>query len=335
MFNKSMNDEKVDKLSIHQFYNLEPPFFEEFIIDFKNKIAYWDLNPDFFLNINEYKRIYNKSNNISFDVFEKLYSNVSFDTYRLTEDKIDEFFKKIDFIDSFPIYSEEKKHLKHVSLSEFFDIQFTFYYAQGKKREYIIEDKFPKNWGYFGELIENLVGLDVLNVKYLTANLYQEVKESDELNISKMRFKHQYPHMFDDGDEVDMLFDFKEKTMNGVFNYNGYRQNLNLELSNEKLFYIYQSIQSNKIINWNDKNFQKGAYNHNLIIYDGYMWRLDLQFDNGSVLSFSGSNEHPDTYPFFALEILNITGYDIFRLDKIYYDQLKLYEKYAMEHLID
>ena len=202
------------------------------------------------------------------------------------------------------------------------------------KREYIIEDEFPENWFYFGELLEELIGFDVLNIKdlkYLKTDLNQDNLECD---IEKIRFKHSYSHIIVKSNHVDIIFDFKEKTLKGIFNYNDLRKNLNLELSNEQIFYIWKSIYANNIFAWNEKRYQEGAHAHNFITFDGYRWRLDLLFKDGSFLSFSGLNEHPDTYPFFAIDILNITGYDILRIDKIYYEQFEYYKKYGLKHLI-
>lgn len=205
----SIDDGRLDKISIMQNYNLEPSFIEEFIIDFKNKRAYWDLNPDFFTNILEYKELYESPYNLSFNLFEKLYSKVSFETYELSEEKINEFIKKFDFIESFPIYTEEKMYDNYVSLREFFNIYVTSYHPYGKKREYLIEENFPEQWSYFGELIEDLIGFDVLNIKdlkYLTSNINHDFKDNRfykndvELGIAKIKFKHYYSHIINDND---------------------------------------------------------------------------------------------------------------------------------------
>ena len=115
----SIDDGQIDKLTIYQDYNTEPTFIEKFIIDFKNKKAYWDLNPDFFWKLEEYKDLYASDYNMTFKVFEKFYSKVSLETYPLTDEKINEFFGKFDFIESFPIYDEERMYSDKCCLNRF------------------------------------------------------------------------------------------------------------------------------------------------------------------------------------------------------------------------
>lgn len=184
---------------------------------------------------------------------------------------------------------------------------------------------------YFGELIEDLVEFDALNTKNF--KYFNTDNNPDIFKIKKMRFKHSFPHMINKTDEVDIIFNLKENTIKGLFIYNGAGKNIDMQLENWQKLNILFSIDSNKIIHWNERNYQKGAYDFDCITCDGYRWRLDLQFDDESILSFSSSNQHPDTYPFFAMDIINITGFDFLRLDQIHYEKLNLYKKYGSKYL--
>lgn len=334
----SVDENGMEMISIHQHYNTEPPFFINFIIDFKSKKAYWDINPDLGFHLGRYRTIYDSPCNISFDVFEKFYSKVSVKPYELDEDKIREFFEKLDFMDTFPIYSNEKKYCTYNNLDYFFRVSITSSHPYGIERDYLFEDKSPQ-LNHFGKLVENLIGVDILNIhdlKYLKSN--SDLKEfwgqeNSALVVEKMRFKHQYLNRFTDRIPVDVVFDFGQKRLKGVFKYDKDLKTLDEELTDKQINHIVESMNSNDITKWNLKDYQKSAHAHKSIKLHGYDWRLDLKFTDESILSFSGTNEHPDTYPFFAMDILNITGYDILRLDRIYYDDLNNYKKYGLKQL--
>ena len=134
----AINDGQFDKITIRQYFNTEPHFYEEFIIDFKKQKAYWNIKDIFFKNLEEDRQFYNTPNNITFFIYEKLFSNVSSKMYELSKEKIDNFYEKFDFIESFPIYDENKRYYEREYLNSFISFEITSHHPYNKKRYYSV-----------------------------------------------------------------------------------------------------------------------------------------------------------------------------------------------------
>ena len=324
-----------------------------FIIDFKEKNAYW--HPENFRHFEDiessFKECYgcNIAEYEGNDLLSSIYNHISKEKIPLNTQDIKNFRRFIDesdffnqlleyelevsdeskvpdeIMESFSILkSKNRDKLHRISLA--YACYITFYY-ETFKITFICNFHFPETWADFAFALENLIGFDLLNIN-ISKNWINNInynlrktgvfdKENDEKLILEKFIFHYHSHLLIN-EVPNFYICFDEKLL--VVDENIEELNQNILNNFENLLvkhdvYLWSSEESyTEVLNY-----------HTGTICDGYRWSIKLIFNNGSVFYVGLHCEHPDSYFEFAKDVKSLFGKDLLAGDNFSSKQSKLY----------
>ena len=302
----------IEKIIINQDYNqLAFMNVSEFIIDLKNKNAFYDLNHFFNLSyenddlgLKDYK------------FHSKFKEFMSENIIELTEESIEKFNR--DFLNLKMV--EKLQEINDETLNK----GLTFYepciinrcsvkieYSDNEK-EYSFVNHYPNNWIKFGKIIENLVGFDVLNIenlKYLVTELHYDIKRdgvyskgsNKKLTLTQLTFSRKYRWGLS---EYEINFD-NNKNSKGF-----------IDLEDSVKEKILVALEKYGVYKWYHEEYLQNVIEYEQMGFDGFDWGVKLTFEKGITLNFIGHFNYPDTYLHFGRELFKLTGRDFFNVRK-------------------
>ena len=308
-FTQKMSFYCNDKSISQMIWRLDSPLWNNFKIDcVNNKII-----PDNGFDINNYES--------NCEIYNKAVCNVLKEEMEIDKKKFDKFldeFKKLELTDSNRFFTYDRTFVNTVAVTD----------SNGWNHMFLID--FPEKWFKLGELLNDLVGFDILNIeasKYLITNLYYDFKRDgvyDKFTNKKLKLKSlTYRH----GPVLNIMnlpritINFEEKKINGCFQKEG--------LSGETMGMIFNLLERYHIYELDYNEFWQKDIHHPWVGLDGYQWELSLVFEDGKHWMIGDHNKYPDIFVHLAKEVIELTGTDILNLKAIDNEHLKLYEVYG------
>ncbi len=315
----------IEKIEITQRFNFKKlnRHYECFIIDFTNRNAYFKINERFH---NE-KFIEESCNcdNSWIPIFINLKTRVTTQIHHLDDKQIKDFQREYDELNLFGdfksqdlMYFEKLESVYSCSIS---------IYRKDNYEEYSVKNNFPENWVKFNRLLMKLVDFDLLNInnlqKIITGLFYNICrnaiydKSDNRLDLTSVEFGHyeNAPHVIP---KPSIIISLKEKTVKGYLE----EENLNTD----KVLHLMEKYG---VYKWMCKSYQMKSRNHDPDSLEGYNWYLELVFNSSIIYTLQGYNEYPDTYPALALEIEELTGFDLLERHSIPCEEIKKLNHYG------
>ncbi len=304
----------MEKMGIYQRYNLGLQHYHSFIeFDFENKkvqIISQDITEDFRkdsalivkdkvnLKIADSLLIPNKT----FDLSEKDCNSLRFEFNKVryeVDEEISGIWPLNDIIfNEKGIHEEDGKEYNN-----------SFHYI----------NRYPKNWIYLGELIIDILGLDLLNInlKKLITPLYYNItpagvynkKDNNKLKLKKLNFN---------------IASFEEP-------FNSF--NFSIYSNNNGFNQVAKLLEDHGVYKWYDEE-----YTENIIESDdfndfkGNSWFIELIFENNKVLNLRGDNAFPDTYVHLGNEIKKFKE-DLLKINEIDNEQQEIIKSFGENKL--
>ncbi len=321
----------IEKIEITQRFNFKRlnRHYECFTLDFLNNAGYYKISErgsgDKFLS--ESHLCDDSWIDILVDLRHKMTSHI----YEFDFKKADKFlydFKELDLFKDF----ESEKFLLFEKLELIYSCIVIIYTSDGYF-EYSFKNNFPKNWIKFGEILQDLVGFDVLHLNYqkqFATPLYYDIKNDgiyindEKLAIQTIEFGHYktYPY---DLPHPRLIVDFKDKTIEGY---------IEKELSKADERLILNLLEKYHVYKWIFKDYHRKSQARDPDDLEGYDWYLEMVFEGSVIWHLFGYNEYPDTYVHLGREIEEITGMDLCEIATISQDDLELFYKFGDEILL-
>lgn len=320
----------IEKIEITQRFNFKRlnRHYECFTIDFLSNSGYYKISErgsgDKFLS--ESPLCDDSWIGILVDLRNRMTSEIrTFDF-----EKADQFLHEFDQLGLFEDF-ESERFLLFEKLELIYSCVVIIYSTDGYY-EYSFKNNFPKDWIKFGEILENLVGFDVLHLNYqrqFATPLYHEIRKdgvylSDErLPIKTLEFGHYrtYPY---DLPHPRLIVDFKNGTIDGYVEKK-------LNSMDEEL--ILNLLEKYHVYAWIFKEYHNKSLTRDPDDLEGYDWYLEMVFEGDVIWHLFGYNEYPDTYVHLAREIELITGMDLLEMETISPDDIELFNKFGDEIL--
>lgn len=315
-----MLSQEIVKMEITSHYHFNNDFFHAtFVIDFENEKAYWD--PKYFEHLKFMQDFYEKEGLGKYKaerhkLFELLTDRVTHDEYTLHD--IGGFFHEIDEKDVFGQFEHLEPCGSLLGHVDFLNVFYISLYSFDSKEYYVVKWGFPEFWFDFGQLLENLVGFDVLNIsnsKYFISNLNYDVlndwivdrNTGEGLILDKIGFNY-YTHRI--GDWTRWSIDFSNRTLVLQHKFN---EKLTESLSGDVINHVINLLKYHHVFSWSLKESWSDLPGGCWSIHDGYSWCLEFEFNNGSVYNIGGDNVILNGYLKFANDIKELFNFDLLR----------------------
>ena len=321
----------IEKIEITQRFNFKRlnRHYECFTIDFLNNSAYYKISErgsgDKFLSENSL------CDDSWVDILVNLRKKMTSEIYRFNFKKANQFlndFENLKVFDNF--ISEKFSYFEKIELIYSCNV---IIYSSDNYEEYAFKTNFPQNWEKFGELLFDLVGFDVLHIDYqkqLATPLFFMIEKEgvfldEKLNIKSIEFGHYrtYPYELPN---PRLIIDFKNNTINGY---------IEKQLSNHDKELILHLLEKYHVYLWIFDEYHTKSNTRDPDDLEGYDWYLEIVFENNIIWHLFGYNDYPDTYVHLAREIFEVTGMDLLEINTISSNDIKLFEKFGNEKLID
>lgn len=332
----------IEKIVIHQLYKFSYSFKIDycFIIDFKNKLAYFSYDDK--KESLEYDYIISEE---SYDLYQNIHSFLFNDKLNLSDDILNEFldeFNNLNLFENYPKFN----HIKFSDVDNLTRYIITIYKSNDYEIEYVLNN-CPEKWGDFDKLLKKLFKYDVLNLNGLNKIIDDyifEIKQNgiyfngNKLSLTKINFN------FTDSEfnKSNFKLNFDEKTLEGTYYkpclYDFYKKfpeedEYLIKLDEFQIKKIFHLLYKYGVYKWNQLEYYERITHKKTVSrwFDGYDWYLELIFEDVYVMVFGGSCEHPDTYFHFAKEMTELLKVDLFNCenDKIKQD----YQYWTKKHL--
>jgi hypothetical protein len=320
----------IEKIEITQRFNFKRlnRHYECFTIDFSSNTGYYKISErgsgDKFLS--ESPLCDDSWIDILVDLRRMMTSEIrSFDF-----EKADEFLHDFGELKLFEDF-ESERFLLFEKLEVIYSCVVIIYSTDGY-HEYSFKNNFPKNWIRFGEILNRLVGFDVLHLNYqrqFATPLCHDIKvdgvhiNGKLLAIKTLEFGHYrtYPY---DMPHPRLIIDFNDRTIHGYIEKE-------LDLPDEEL--ILRLLEKYHVYEWIFTKYHRKSMERDPDDLEGYDWYLEMVFEGDVIWHLFGYNDYPDTYVHLGREIMKITGMDLLEIATISEDDVELFNKFGDEIL--
>ena len=320
----------IEKIEITQRFNFKRlnRHYECFTIDFLNNSGYYKISErgsgDKFLS--ESPLCDDSWIDILVDLRRRMTSEIT--TFDFA--KADEFlhnFNELNLFDEF----ESEDFLLFEKLEVIYSCVVIIYTTDGYY-EYSFKNNFPKNWTGFAEILERLVGFDVLHLNYqrqFATPLFHDIKKDgiyingERLAIKTLEFGHYktYPY---DLPHPRLIVDFNARTIDGYIEKE-------MTLTDENR--ILDLLETYHVYSWIFDSYHRKSKARDPDDLEGYDWYLEMVFEGDVIWHLFGYNDYPDTYVHLGCEIEKITGMDLLEIATISGDDAELFNKFGSEIL--
>jgi len=213
--------------------------------------------------------------------------------------------------------------------------------SKSKKREYIIvletllalQDEIENTKAEYSPSNISQYFIDKSHLNYqkqLVTPLFFDIKKDgiyldDKLDIKSIEFGHYrtYPYELPN---PRLIVDFSKNKIRGY---------IEKELSEEDKNLIINLLEKYHVYMWIFDEYHLKSNTRDPDDLEGYDWYLEIVFEGNIIWHIFGYNEYPDTYVHLAREILKITNMDLLEINTISSNDLKLFEKFGSEKLLD
>lgn len=321
----------IEKIEITQRFNFKRlnRHYECFTIDLVNKNAYYKISErgsgDKFVQENPL------CDDSWVGILVDLRRNMTSKIYKLTDTQIDKFLHDYEDLKLFKDFeSEDFSYFEKIEL--IYSCQ-VIVYSTDNYEEYSFKTNYPTNWIGFGEILKDLFDFDVLHLNYqmqLVTPLYYDIRKDGvymdhKLNVKAIEFGHYqaYPYELPN---PRLIINFERNTIDGY---------IEKELTDNDKDLILNLLEKYHVYMWIFDEYHTKSNTRDPDDLEGYEWYLELVFENNSIWHIFGYNDYPDTYVELAREILKVTGMDLLEINTISSNDLKLFEKFGGEKLLD
>jgi hypothetical protein len=320
----------IEKIEITQRFNFKRlnRHYECFTIDFTTNSGYYKISErgsgDKFLS--ESPLCDDSWIEILVDLRNRMTSEIrTFDF-----EKADQFLHDFNGLELFEDF-ESERFLLFEKLELIYSCVVIVYSTEGYY-EYSFKNNFPKNWVRFGEILEDLVGFDVLHLNYqmqFATPLFHDIKTDGvygncgKLALKTIEFGHYrtYPY---DLPHPRIIIDFENRTIDGYIDKA-------LDSNDEEL--ILNLLEKYHVYSWIFSQYHNKSKTRDPDDLEGYDWYLEMVFEGDVIWHLFGYNEYPDTYVHLGREIEKITGMDLLEIETISPDDVELFNRFADEIL--
>lgn len=307
----------------------------EFIIDFKQEKAFYKESSKKWLDGDSILfKFFKEENNNQFKIYEKLLSNVTDNTIKLNKKSIEKFnndllnsdiLKQLKIMDYSSLFSKSPKEI-----CQFNRCRISIFYSNKDSEDYIIRSHFPKDWDKFGQIIENLTGIDVLNIKNLNlfVNEYNYniglngvySKQDKKLDLEEIVFATA-GSLIGDIYRIKWKLNFKNKTLTT-------RNNIH-KLDDDLINHILFLLKKYGVYKWYDESYLEKVINNPCVGFDGKSWEMSLIFQDNVHLIYTGHENYPDTYLHLGKELKKLIGEDLLEIKNFHNYEIDEYENYG------
>lgn len=321
----------IEKIEITQRFNFKRlnRHYECFTIDLVNKNAYYKISErgsgDKFLTENSF------CDDSWIDILVDLRRKMTSEIHRIGDEQIDKFlfdFNNLNLFEDFE--SEEFSYFEKIELIYSCNV---IIYSTDNYEEYSFKNNFPPKWIAFGEILKDLFNFDVLHLNYqkqLVTPLYFDIRKDgvyfeDKLSLKTIEFGHYqaYPYELPN---PRLIINFADNTIEGY---------IEKELSDDDRDLILNLLEKYHVYMWIFDDYHNKSKTRDPDDLEGYEWYLEMVFEGNVIWHIFGYNDYPDTYVSLAHEIIEITGMDLFEMNTICENDLKLFERFSSEKLAD
>ena len=223
--------------------------------------------------------------------------NILTDEIDLDTDKLNDFlhdFEKLEFNESNKFFTSDSTFFNIVNVVD-----------SDKSNVYLLDGM---QWSYLGEILENLVGFDILNirnVKYIITDLDYDIRRDgvyDKSTKRRLKLKslnYWRKSVFDSMHFPQFIIDFENEKIDGE------------DASSATLNLILDLLRKHHIWELDDKRYWSDALSQRKWVQDGFNWRLSLLFEDNIHWHIGYSNDYPDAFVRFAREFKQLTGTDL------------------------
>lgn len=320
----------IEKIEITQRFNFKRlnRHYECFTIDFLSNTGYYKISErgsgDKFLS--ESPLCDASWIEILVDLRSKMTSKI----YEFDFEHADEFLHDFESLELFNDF-ESEKFLYFEKLELLYSCVVIIYSTDGYE-EFSFKNNFPKNWTAFGEILEKLVGFDVLHLNYqrqFATPLYHGIekdgvyRDGEKLDIKTIEFGHYktYPY---DMPHPRLIVNFEDRTIDGYIEKELTQSDEDLILGLFEKYHVYK---------WIFTDYHRKSLARDPDDLEGYDWYLEIVFKGDVIWHLFGYNDYPDTYVHLAREIIEICGMDLCEIDTISDDDIELFNKFGAEIL--
>lgn len=342
-----IKDKVIEKIVIHQNYNFSTLYYyNEFTLDFKIKKAQCTyFPPDKKIPMDYYKSISSLEN---YKLNVMFWESSNYKLKYFTDVELINFLEEFEELDMFnDIALDESKSYfdeKFYYIDKLFKCSVEIYYENFDVERFKFRNHFPEKWIDFGNILRDLVGFDVLNIenlKYLVCDLHFDI-ENDGVYLSGKKLDLTRIYFYRGGIfgpfQYNFSIDFVDRNVNDcIKNYLDYSdEETFINLSDTDVERILNLIEICGVCKWYHKDYlnRLASYEFARSFFDGVHWYIELVFENMYVLHLGGHSEYPDTYQYFASEIKELLGEDLFGIKKISQEDIEDY-KFWENKLID
>lgn len=331
--------------------------FDEFIINFKEKKAYWD--PQYFKDLELKNEIFEENKGISYieqkghDLFLTLHNRVSNDNFILDYENIGEFMVFLEESDllnqlldgifylhgdsNIPndileavhlLKSNNRDKLDMISLINECILTFC---TDDFEIEFLVNFSFPDSWFDFAGALEKLVGFDILNInnsKYWVNNINYILSPNgviDKINGKKLelnKFKFNFSSWGFNNHMPSVIIDLK----NELLILKDYGEILSSEkLTQEHLNDFKDLLVKHDVYLWGYEELYRNVLKTGSI-YDGFNWNIELVFNNDAIFYVGLRNGFPDSYLAFAKDVKELFDNDLIGFQNCYDFQKFFYD---------
>ena len=327
---KDIIEVMIEKIEITQRFNFKRlnRHYECFTIDFLNNTGYYKISErgsgEKFLSENPL------CDDSWIDILVDLRSRMTSEIHRFDFKKADRFlcdFNRLNLFENF-----ESENFLYFEKLELIYSCIVIIYASDGYYEYSFKNNFPKHWLEFGEILQNLVGFDVLHLNYqrqFATPLYYELRkdgiylDGDRLQVKTIEFGHYrcYPYEMPN---PRLIINFKSNRIDGYIEKE-------MTLDDEKT--VLSLLEKYHVYLWTQNEYHMKSDSYDPEDLEGYDWYLEIVFEGDVIWHLFGYNDYPDTYLHLAREIIDLTGMDLLEINTIDEANVKLFEKYGKAKL--
>ncbi|MBQ6100577.1 MAG: hypothetical protein IJL02_12195 [Methanobrevibacter sp.] len=321
----------IEKIEITQRFNFKRlnRHYECFTIDFLNSNGYYKISErgsgDKFLSESP---LCDKS---WIDILVDLRSKMTSEIRTFDFENANQFLHDFNDLNLFENFESEK--FLYFEKLELIYSCIVIIYSDDGYYEYSFKNNFPKDWVKFGEILQNLVGFDVLHLNYqkqFATPLYHEIKcdgvyfDGEKLKLKTIEFGHYrtYPY---DLPHPRLIIDFKNKTVDGYIEKKLDSNDENLILNLLEKYHVYA---------WILGDYHRKSQTRDPDDLEGYDWYLELVFEGNVIWHLFGYNDYPDTYVHLGREIIGITDMDLLEIGTISPKDTELFNKFGDKILL-
>ena len=244
--------------------------------------------------------------------------------------KADEFLCDFEALELFEGF-ENEKFLLFEKLEVIYSCVVVIYSSEGYF-EYSFKNNFPQKWVEFAEMLEKLLGFDVLHLnhqRHFATPLFHDVRkdgvylDSIRLDVKTIEFGHYrtYPY---DLPHPRVIVNFDDETISGYVDRTLTISGREMILNLAEKYHVYE---------WIFSRYHRKSRTRDPDDLEGYDWYLEIVFEGDVIWHLFGYNEYPDTYVHLGREIIEICGMDLCEIDTISGDDIELFNKFGDEIL--